>query len=123
MVNMNRIVPVKATDLISLYGVILNQASSDTINAVLESTDVGTFSLPSATASNYLANEPVKICDVGSEVATSIYFVPAYNFEGFTRQGVPFTVVDNGVTINKDGSTLYIATLSGSNCTYTKAGL
>lgn len=122
MVNMNRIVPVKATDLISLYGIILNQAHSDTINALLESTDIGTFSLASATASNYLANEPVVTCDVGADVTTSIYFVPAYNFEGFTRQGVKFTVANNGVTIDKDGSTLYKASLSGSTCTYTKAG-
>lgn len=121
MVNVNRIVPVKATDLITLYSVILNTSIESL--GLLESSDIGTFNLATASATNYLANEPVEKCNVGSGVTANIYFVPAYNFKGFTMEGVAFTIADNGVTIEKDGSTLYKASLSGSTCTYTKAGL
>ena len=121
MVNTNRIVPVKATDLISLYSVILN-TSVDSLS-LLQSADIGDFNLATASTTNYLANEPVEKCNVGSGVTANIYFVPAYNFEGFTREGVAFTVANNGVTIEKDGYTLYKASLNGATCTYTKAGL
>lgn len=114
MINNDRIVPVSATDLLSLYGVIL-QASGKNVTAVAAS-NPGQFSITATGAQ--LANEPIATCDFGASSAT-LYFVPAYNFSGFTVNGVAATVSGDIVA---DGKTLYTATLASGNITIAKVG-
>lgn len=119
MINTNRIVPVQAIDLISLYGLILKQASANASLAKLEASEIGEFSVTSGSAP-LLANEPVKTLDIADGVSTAtVYFVPAYDFAGFTVAGTAATVSG---TVEADGRTLYKAELATGTVTFTKAG-
>lgn len=122
MINANRIVPVMATDLISLYGLILKQDSNNSSMVALAAVNPGEFSQTTNSAV-VIANEPVATFDFASGVsAGTVYFVPAYDYAGFTLAGVAATVADNDVTVNPDGATLYKAVLSSSTVTITQVG-
>lgn len=123
MINTDRIVPVQATDLISLYGLILLQDSNNSGLTALDASNIGEFQITSG--SNVLiADEPAKVIDIdataSSVSACTVYFVPAYDYEGFTIDGV--AVVTAGATVNADGRTLYKATLSSGTITIAKVG-
>lgn len=123
MINTDRIVPVQATDLISLYGLILLQDSNNSGLTALDASNIGEFQITSG--SNVLiADEPAKVIDIdataSSVSACTVYFVPAYDYEGFTVDGV--AVVTAGATVNADGRTLYKATLSSGTVTIAKVG-
>lgn len=110
MINDKRIVPVANTDLLSLYGVILKATS---VSATKLTTDEpGVFTIASASG-NYIANEPVKALEITAGTSAVIYFVAAYDYEGFTIAGSPVTT--SGADVDPDGATLYAATLSGGN--------
>ena len=117
MINTDRIVPVMATDLITLYGLILKVGE---INVdALEATTPGVFEQPT-TAKTVLANEPVKSFDFGSSAATgTVYFVPAYDYVGFTKNGEALPVTGD---VEADGCTLYSAALASNAVTITKIG-
>ena len=119
MINSERIVPVMATDLLTLYGNILTIASVTV--AALEATSVGVFDVTAAaSATALLAAEPVEKLDFNSGVsAATVYFIPALNFEGFTVNGAAATVSG---TVNADGSTLYKAELATGTVTVAKVG-
>ena len=117
MINSNRIVPVQKTDLLSLYGTVLNLIG--TSYTVLESPDVeGNFvCTASGAAGNKLANQPVKTLDFTSGTTSgTVYFIPAYDFEGFKIAGAKVTVTG---TVNADGATLYKAVLADAAITVT----
>lgn len=121
MINNNRIVPVSALDLISLYGLILKQdtTNNSTLAKVDAVTDNGIFEITSA-STPLIASEPVKSCDFASAVTSAtLYFVPAYDFAGFSLNNV--AVVPTG-TIVADGRTLYKAVLATGAITVTKCG-
>ena len=128
MINKDRIVPVIATDLLTLYGVILKQdTTNNSTLAKLNSLDVeGSFKVTSGSAP-LLATQPLKTCDIdattSSVSAATIYFVPSYGYEGFTVDGVKATYGDGSVTVDGDGNTLYKATFGSSKVTITKVGL
>ena len=85
MINEKRIVPVTNTDLLTLYGLIL-KVGGTTISTV-SAGDTGVFSMTSGSG-NKLADEPVKSFDFGSSVTSAvIYFVAAYDYEGFSVAG------------------------------------
>jgi hypothetical protein len=111
MINSDRIVPVAATDLISLYSTILTAASVSPTKLTTTATD-GSFTIASASGT-YLANEPVKSLEITAGTSATIYFVPALNYEGFTIAGTKVTT--SGADVDPDGATLYTATLSGGN--------
>lgn len=122
MINKDRIVPVTATDLISLYSTIIVQQNSSV--KPIDAIDVeGDFSLEGVTDNTLIASQPVKRLDVPSDASsTSFYFVADYEFEGIFINGVevPVTVVTmGGYTTNEDikndGCTLYLAQFSGSS--------
>lgn len=116
MVNTNRIVPIEKIDLISMYGLILLQASANSSMTVLESSTVdGQYSCGTGIK---LADQPVKSCDFTGASGT-LYFVPDYAYEGFTKSGAAVTVSG---TVVPDGVTLYKAVLSSGTVTITKAG-
>lgn len=123
MINTNRIVPVTAQDLITLYGVILVQNSNNSSLAKLDAIDdAGDFQVKSGSAP-LLASEPVASCDIdataSSVSAATLYFVPAYDYKGFSIDGV--AVVPTGDVV-ADGRTLYKATLSSGAITIAKVG-
>lgn len=124
MINSDRIVPVTATDLITLYGLILKQdTTNNSTLAALNALDVeGDFKITSGSAP-LLASQPAKSIDIdataSSVSAATIYFVPAYDYKGFTIDGVAITPTG---TVTADGSTLYKAVLATGAVTITKAG-
>lgn len=118
MINTDRIVPVMATDLLTLYGNILTIAG-ETV-AALQATSVGVFELTTAASGDQLAAEPVETLDFAEGVSTAtVYFIPALNYSGMTIAGAAATVTGD---VNADGSTLYKAELADSAVTITKVG-
>ena len=124
MINSDRIVPVTATDLITLYGLILKQdtTNNSTLAALNPLNIEGDFKITSGSAP-LLASQPAKSIDIdataSSVTAATIYFVPAYDYKGFTIDGVAITPTG---TVTADGSTLYKAVLATGAVTITKAG-
>lgn len=124
MINSDRIVPVTATDLLSLYGVILKQDTTNNSSlAKLDALDTdGNFQIKSGSAP-LIASEPVASCDIDATVssvtACTLYFVPAYDYKGFTIDGVAVTPTG---TVEADGRTLYKAVLATGAITITKVG-
>ena len=118
MINTDRIVPVMATDLLTLYGNILTIAG-ETV-AALQATSVGVFELTTAASGDQLAAEPVETLDFGTGVSSAtVYFIPALNYQGFTIEGAAVTPTGD---VNADGSTLYKAELATGAVTITKVG-
>lgn len=123
MINTNRIVPVQKIDLISLYGLILKQDSNNSTLAKVDANNAnGDFEITAA-STPLIASEPVTTCDIDSDVSTAtIYFVPSFDYAGFTIDGAAATIASNGVTVAPDGHTLYKAALASSTITITQVG-
>lgn len=120
MINENRIVPITATDLITVYGTMMKLAGTSVTAA--QATNPGEFKLTSGSG-NIIAAEPVKTLDFGTGVTSAVvYFVPAYDYEGFSINGVAETPQAGSATVAKDGCTLYTATLSSGDITIAKVG-
>lgn len=120
MINANRGVPVMATDLLTLYGVILKQDSNNSSLEVLTSNGIGEFEVAAA-SKVYLANEPVKTLNFGEDATSgTVFFVADYDYVGFTINGVTTTPTGDVIA---DGNTLYKAVLSSGTVTITKVGL
>lgn len=111
MVNIDRIVPISKIDLISAYGTAMKLAGIS-FSVIGASTVEGDFSVTgSGSVGNKLANQPVKSLDFVSGVTAGVvYFVAAYDYEGFKVAGTAVTT--SGATVVADGVTLYTATLS-----------
>ena len=125
MINSNRIVPVTKTDLISLYSVILVQASGNSSLAKLVSDDIeGNYQIKTNSAV-VIADQPVVSCDIdataSSVSACTLYFMADSAFKGFTIDGVAEELADGSVDVVADG-TLYKAVLSSGDITVTKVG-
>lgn len=123
MINENRIVPVEKIDLISLYGLILKQDSNNSSLAKLAANTVdGEFQVKTNSAV-LLADQPAKVIDfdttASSVTAGTVYFVPSFDYEGFTINGA--AVVPTGDVV-ADGVSLYKAVLSSGAITITKVG-
>lgn len=120
MINANRVVPITQVDLISMYGLILLQDSNNSAMTALQASTVdGQFAI--TTTGVKLAAQPVKTVNITAASAT-LYFVPAYDYVGFTVNGSAATIADNDVTVEPDGHTLYKAVLSSGTITITKVG-
>lgn len=115
MINNERIVSVTATDLLSLYKTILGAASVSVTK--LAASAPGIFAATgTGDVGNLIAAEPVKSLDFVSGVTAGVvYFVAAYDYEGFKVAGTAVTTA--GADVVADGSTLYTATLSSSTVT------
>lgn len=118
MINKDRIVPIQATDLISLYATIINLAKTGGIMAY-QAESAGVFNVvrQGGPISLMLA-EPVKRAELNANVTSGnpVYLVLDYDFEGFTRDGATLTIGEivggsiNPVTpedLKRDGCTLY----------------
>lgn len=120
MINSNRVVSVTRTDLLSLYATMLVADGVSSI-AKVSAADPGVF-VVSTGSGNKIADEPVKSFDFASGVSSmTLYFVPAFDFEGFKVAGVAVTT--SGADVDADSATLYTATLSGGAVTIAKIGL
>lgn len=118
MINTDRIVPITAVDLISMYGLILKQNETD-LKVVASNTVEGDFVVTEN--GKLLANEPVKTVDFASGATNvGLYFVAGYDYTGFTVEGEA-AVVDGDEVLN-DGRTLYLAILAGGAITIEKVG-
>lgn len=119
MINNDRIVPITAIDLISMYGLIL-VAMLGTNNkpvALSANTTNGEFEVSEAGA--FILDEPLKSCNIAAGLTrTSVYFVPAYDYSGFTVNGAAVTTQGDEVTA--DGRTLYSAAIGDGAVTITK---
>lgn len=122
MINTNRIVPIQNTDLLSLYGLILKQDTTNNSGLTALAADApGVFTISDGSAP-LVAAEPVKTLNSAAGVsAYAIYFVAAYDFEGFKTNGSAATMA--GADIVADASTLYKAALSSGTVTITKVSL
>lgn len=121
MINKDRIVPVQATDLITLYGLILKQdtTNNSSLAAVNAKDAEGNFAITSA-STPLLCSEPAKSIDLAAAVTSAtVYFVASYDYVGFTLAGAATTPTG---TVVADGATLYKAVLADSAVTITKAG-
>lgn len=123
MINNDRIVPITAIDLISMYGAILRAAlyitgDAAAAPAVLESTTAnGIFEITKRGI--FLMNEPMKSCDIAAGITDmGVFFVPAYDYSGFTVNGA--TVTTEGDEVTADGRTLYAAHIRDNAFTITK---
>lgn len=125
MINNDRIVPVTKIDLLSLYGTMLALTEGDSITTV-DAEDPGTFALEEGDSGLYIANEPVKSFDFASFAESestpevTVFFVPAYDYEGFSIEGD--AVETTGVEVVPDGYTLYVATCNTSAVGINKIG-
>lgn len=120
MINTERAVPVQAIDLMSLYGLILKMDSNNSSLAALDAANPGEFEVASTAGSVLLADEPLKVLDFKSGYsAGTVYFVPAYDYDGFSVAGTK--VVPTGSVV-PDGRTLYKAVLATGAVTITKVG-
>lgn len=123
MINTERIVPVTAVDLISLYGLILTMNSDNSSLAALDAANPGQFEVASTAGSLLIADEPVETLDFASGYTSgTVYFVPAYNYSGFTINGVAEEPADGSDDVNPDGRTLYKAVLASGDITITQVG-
>lgn len=121
MINTDRIVPIQKVDLISMYALILQQSAA-TLAPVSAVDAEGNFEITEA-ETPLIANEPVSTCDIDTEVTeATIYFVPAYDYAGFTVDGSAATIAENDVTVNPDGRSLYKAELASGTITITQVG-
>lgn len=124
MINKDRIVPVQATDLLSLYGLILKMdTTNNSTLAKLDALDVdGAFQVKSGSAP-LLCSQPAEKIDIDATASSvssaTIYFVPAYDYKGFTIDGSAVTPTGS---VDADGVTLYKAVLSTGAITITKVG-
>lgn len=107
---LDRIVPVHRSDLISLYYAMfaIGASAPTKINASAP----GIFAVSAAG----LCTEPVKTAKV-TATSGAFYFVPAFDFEGFTDgDDAPITLA--GAKVEADGRSLYSCTITGDG-TYT----
>lgn len=117
MINNDRIVPVTSIDLLSLYGLILQQNATN-LASVSSVTVNGHFAITAA-ATPLIADEPVKSVNFAGVTSATLYFVAAYDYAGFAVGGNAVTVTGD---VNADGRTLYKAVLASGKVTVTTVG-
>lgn len=121
MINNERIVPVTKIDLLTLYGNIMKLAGTS-VSAINANGADGVFEIESGSG-NLLASEPLKSCDFGESVSAAVvYFIPAYDYVGFSIEGTAVTPAAGSVDVDADGVTLYTATLATGAVTIAKVG-
>lgn len=119
MINEERIVPVTKTDLLTLYGNTMKLAGMTVSNQAADAPGVFVYD-GAATAGNLIADEPVKSFDLADATSGVVYFIPAYDYEGFKVGGVAVaSALPDGVVKDAD---LCKATLSSGAVTVAKVG-
>ena len=115
MINAERQVPVTEVSLLDIYFNVFAVAMGANAPEKLVAANPGEFTV-AANSKVYLANEPVKTLNFGSGVsAGTVYFVPAYDYEGFALNGTATTTA--GDEVKTSGYGLYSASLSSGTVT------
>lgn len=121
MINRDRVVATTSIDLITLYTRIFAIAGV-TVSAIDAKNPNGEFELSEDPANAVIASEPVKSLDFAAgATAAVVYFVPAYDYEGFKVEGA--AVEATGDEVDADHANLYKATLATGAVTIEKVGL
>lgn len=121
MINSDRIVPITKTDLITMYGNMLTIAGTSVTKVDAKNAN-GDFAITSGSG-NLIASEPVKSFDFGADVSAAVvYFVPGYDYKGFSIAGVDVEPAAGSVAVDADGVSLYTATLATGAVTIAKVG-
>lgn len=118
-INNDRVVPMKNTDLITLYSAIF-KIHGTTISKI----DGNKIDAKLSTG-NYLASEPVESIYLDSSYNNNlkIYFVADYNFKGISTNDASIVYPDTNAEIAKDGVTLYELAYNTHTATITKLAL
>lgn len=126
MINKDQIIPITATDLLTLIGTVMaiGQESLSAVPTALAPLDAeGNFQVTTNSAVA-LASTPIKSLDfdatASSVSAGTVYFIPAYDYVGFSIDGAAVTTA--GAEVDADGCTLYKAVLSSGTVTISKVG-
>jgi hypothetical protein len=123
MINTDRIVPVQVIDLLSLYGLVLKQDTTNNSGLVALSATTPEVFTQSTNSAVAIAAEPLKSLNFASGVsAGTVYFVPAFDYVGFSINGVAEAAAAGSDAVVADGRTLYKAVLSSGDITITKCG-
>ena len=119
MINTDRIVPVMATDLLTLLSEVF--AIANVSVTPLQAKAIAEFEVTTAESGAQLCAEPLKTLNFASGVTSAtVYFIPALDYEGFTVNGAAATMA--GADVVADGSSLYTATLATGTVTIAKVG-
>ena len=119
MINTDRIVPVMATDLLTLLSEVF--AIANVSVTPLQAKAIAEFEVTTAESGVQLCAEPLKTLNFASGVTSAtVYFIPALDYEGFTVNGAAATMA--GADVVADGSSLYLATLATGTVTIAKVG-
>ena len=117
MINAERQVPITEVSLLDMYFNVFAVAMGANAPEKLVAANPGEFTV-AANSKVYLANEPVKTLNFGSGVsAGTVYFVPAYDYEGFALNGTATTTA--GAEVKTSGYGFYKAVLSSGTVTIT----
>lgn len=113
MINAERQVPITEVSLLDMYFNVFAVTMGSDAPEKLVATNPGEFTV--ATNNKvYLANEPVKTLNFGGAVsAGTVYFVPAYDFEGFAINGT--AVETDGDDVKTSGYGFYSAELDNGD--------
>lgn len=119
MINKDFIIPITKMDLLSMIGTILTLASVSFSIAV--ASVAGAVEITgSGAAGTFLANGPVKEIDFKSGVTGgTVYFIPAYDYEGIKVAGAAATMAAESVEVDAANAGLYKAVLSSGEVTIT----
>ena len=119
MINTDRIVPVMATDLLTLLSEVF--AIANVSVTPLQAKAIAEFEVTTSESGAQLCAEPLKTLNFASGVTSAtVYFIPALDYEGFTVNGAAATMA--GADVVADGSSLYSATLATGTVTIAKVG-
>ena len=122
MINKDRIVPVMKTDLLTLYGAVLNIANVSFTIAAASDVEGNIDITGSGSAGTFLGNQPAKKIDFKSGVTgATIYFLASDDYVGIKVAGADATFNSSYLDdddVKADG-TLYKAVLSGGSVTLT----
>ena len=93
--------------------------------AKLAASAMGEFQVTTNSA-KLIAAEPAVSIDFDSTASSvsagTVYFVPAFDYKGFTIDGVAEEPASGSVDVVADGKSLYKAVLSSGDITITKCG-
>ena len=107
MINEKRQVPITEVSLLDMYFNVFAVSMGVNAPEKLVAANPGEFTV-----------EPVKTLNFGSGVsAGTVYFVPAYDYEGFALNGTATTTA--GAEVKKSGYGFYKAVLSSGTVTIT----
>ena len=117
MINEKRQVPITEVSLLDMYFNVFAVSMGVNAPEKLVAANPGEFTV-TANNKTYIANEPVKTLDFKSAAtAGMVYFVPAYDYEGFAINGT--AVETAGDEVKTSGYGFYAASLSSGTVTIT----